>query len=154
VSALKNYSDLPEALNELTGKIVDCFFQVHKNLGPGYLEKIYEDCLCIELSDKGLAYQRQYPIKFIYKERTIPSAFRLDLVIENAVIIELKAVHIMHPVFEAQMYSYLQTSELPVGFLVNFNTPLIKDGIKRFVSQKLRASGSPRLNQEVAAHAD
>ncbi len=154
MSTLNKYNDLSEELNRLTGVVVDSIFQVHKNLGPGYLEKIYEDCLYMELSDRGLTVNRQYPIKFIYNGRPIPSEFRLDMVVENTVLIELKATQTMHPVFEAQMYSYLQSSELPVGFLVNFNTPLIKDGMKRFISKKLRASGPPRLNSNEAAYAN
>src|SRR5690606_29690710 len=125
--------DQPLGLDDLSKEVVDCLFQVHKKIGPGYLEKIYEDCLCIECEDRGLKFIRQYPIQFKYNGRAIPSEFRLDLVIGNQILIELKAVDKLHPVYDAQIYSYLKSSELPMGFLVNFNVPLIKDGIKRFV---------------------
>ncbi len=136
MSTLTKYNDLPTDLDNLSKVIVDCFFQVHKELGAGYLEKIYEDCLYIEMKNRGLDVQRQYPVKMKYKGQTIPTEFRLDMVVNNLVIIELKAVDKIHPVHKAQIYSYLKSSNLPLGFLVNFNVPLVKDGINRFVSKK------------------
>jgi GxxExxY protein len=133
MTVLDKYDDLSGATDLLSRKVVDCIFQVHKNLGAGYLEKIYEDCLCLELAEKGIAFERQFPIHVVYKGKTVSSDFRLDLVVENQIILELKAVEKLHPVHEAQIYSYLRMSGFPLGFLVNFNVPLIKDGIKRFV---------------------
>ncbi len=133
MQVLKKYNDVGEGLDVLSKSVVDSIFQVHKKIGAGYLEKIYEDCLCIELEDRNLSIQKQYPVKLKYNGRYIPSEFRLDIVIENKILIELKAVDKMHPVYDAQIYSYLKSSGLPMGFLVNFNVPLIKDGIKRFV---------------------
>lgn len=132
MTVLDKYSDIPEVTDLLSRKVVDCIFQVHKNLGAGYLEKIYEDCLCIELAEKGIAFQRQFPMNVVYKRKIVATDFRLDLVIENQIVVELKAVEKMNPVYDAQIYSYLKMSGLPLGFLVNFNVPLIKDGIKRF----------------------
>jgi GxxExxY protein len=132
---------LPGSLDTLSKDVVDCIFQVHKKIGAGYLEKIYEDCFCIEMNDRGLKIQRQQPMKFMYNGKSIPTEFRLDLVVENSILVELKAAQAMHPVFDAQMYSYLQMSGLPLGFLVNFNVPLIKDGIKRFVPKNFGSSG-------------
>ena len=136
MAVLKKYNDLPKTLDELSKEVVDCFFKVHQKLGPGYLEKIYEDCLFIELTDRALSVERQYPIQFKYNNKTIPSEFRLDMVIEDQIIVELKAVDRMIAVYDAQIYSYLKSSNLPLGFLVNFNVPLIKEGIKRFVPKK------------------
>ncbi len=136
MSTLRKYNDLPADIDVLSKTVVDCFFQVHKELGAGYLEKIYEDCLYIEMIGRGLNVQRQFPIKIKYKGQDIPTEFRLDMVVEKQIIIELKAVEKIHPVHNAQIYSYLKSSNLPLGFLVNFNVPLIKDGINRFVPRK------------------
>lgn len=136
MSVLKKYSDLPDDVENLSKDVVDSFFKVHKTLGAGYLEKIYEDCLCIELDNRNISYQRQYPINLEYEGVQTPTEFRLDLVVENQIIIELKAVEKMHPVYDAQVYSYLKMTKIPLGFLVNFNVPLIKDGIKRFVPKQ------------------
>lgn len=144
MSVLEKYDDMNASVDQLSKQVVDCCFQVHQKIGPGYLEKIYEDCLCIEMSDRGIAYARQYPVKFLYNGQAIPTEFRFDLVVEDKILVELKAVEKMHPVYEAQMYSYLNMSGLPMGFLVNFNVPLFKDGINRYVPKKLRSFGSSR----------
>ena len=133
MSALEKYNDLPTGLDALSKEVVDCAFQVHKTLGAGYLEKIYEDCLMLEFAERGIYAQRQFPIKMDYRGQAIPTEFRLDLVVENQIILELKAVEKMNPVYEAQIYSYLKASKLPLGFLINFNVPLIKNGIRRYV---------------------
>jgi GxxExxY protein len=148
MTALRKYNDRSEALNSLSGKVVDCIFQVHKNLGAGFLEKVYEDCLCMELEEKGIAFTRQFPISLVYKGKTVSTDFRLDLVVEDKILLELKAVEKIHAVHEAQIFSYLRMANLPLGFLVNFNVPLIKDGIQRFVSKELRNSVTPCENPE------
>jgi GxxExxY protein len=101
-------------------------------MGAGYLEKVYEDCLCLELQEKGIAFSRQSQINLTYKGNVVSTDFRLDLIVDNQILLELKAVEKIHPVHEAQIYSYLKMTGLPLGFLVNFNVPLIKDGIRRF----------------------
>jgi GxxExxY protein len=136
MSALKKYNDQTQALDNLSKDVVDAIFKVHQKLGAGYLESLYEDCLAIELADRGLLVDKQYQIKFEYNKQQIPTKFRLDLVVERQIIIELKAVDKMLPVYDAQIYSYLKASGLPMGFLVNFNVPLIKEGIKRFVPKR------------------
>ncbi len=143
MTALKKYNDTPADLNALSGQVVDCIFQVHRNLGAGYLEKIYEDCLCLEMKERGIAFSRQFPINVVYKGNVVESEFRLDLVVENKIVLELKAVEKILPVHEAQIFSYLKMAGLPLGFLVNFNTPLIKDGIQRFAPKNLRNSVTP-----------
>lgn len=143
MSNIIKYSDMPQELNNLSAKVVDCIYQVHKNLGAGYLESIYEECLCIELKEQGIAFQRQFPINIVYKSKPVDANFRLDLVVEGKILIELKSVEVLLPVHQAQIYSYLNMAALSLGFLVNFNTPLIKDGIRRFVNKNLRNSASP-----------
>lgn len=144
MAVLRKYSDIAEYLDGLSKEVVDCVFKVHQNLGPGYTEKIYEDCFCIEASKKNLQIFRQYPLKMVYEGEVIPSDFRLDVIVENQIILELKAVEKINPVHEAQIYSYLKMSGMPMGFLINFNVPLIKNGIKRYVSKELRSFGTSR----------
>lgn len=132
---LKQYSDIPDDIDRLSKKVVDCFFQVHKELGPGFLEQNYEDALAIELDHKQIGYQRQVDFSVPYKGQVLNSRFRFDLLIEDKIIVELKAVDRIHPVHQSQIYAYLNAAKLPLGFLVNFNVPLIKDGIGRYVNK-------------------
>jgi GxxExxY protein len=120
-----------ETLNRLTERIIGCAIEVHRNLGPGLLEAIYESALCIEMELAGLAYERQKPIQVMYKGHAL-GEHRLDIVVEDAVILELKSVERFDRVFEAQILSYLRMTELPIGLLINFNTRLLKDGIHRY----------------------
>jgi GxxExxY protein len=139
----KHAGCLPE-LNEITGEVVDSIFQVHSHLGPGYFERIYEEALCEEFSMRNVSFEKQKDVPVLYKEKELPSHYRLDLIVEGRVIVELKAVERLLPVHESQVISYLKMTQMPVGFLVNFNVPLIKDGMKRLVlTEKLRNSGSP-----------
>lgn len=142
-SILNKYNDVPDATNALSGVVVDAIFKVHKELGPGFLEKVYEECLCMELSDRKIPFMRQQPVKMVYNGRQVPADFRLDLVVDNKILLELKAVDQLHPIHEAQIHSYLKMANLGLGLLVNFNVALIKDGIRRFVPKNLRNSGSP-----------
>ena len=120
-----------ETLNRLTERIIGCAIEVHRNLGPGLLEAIYESALCIEMELAGLAYERQKPIQVMYKGHAL-GEHRLDVVVEDAVILELKSVERFDRVFEAQILSYLRMTELPIGLLINFNTRLLKDGVHRY----------------------
>lgn len=113
--------------------IVDSAFAVHKTLGPGLLESIYEVCFCHELSKHGLSVQRQVVVPIVYDDIEFDEGLRLDVLVEDLVICELKAAVDMHPVYEAQMLSYLKLTGKRLGFLINFNVPLIKHGIKRMV---------------------
>jgi GxxExxY protein len=122
---------------ERIGKIVvNASFTVHKALGPGLLEKVYEVCLCHELKKKGLKVERQLDIPIVYDGIRFEEGLRLDVLVEDAVIIELKAVDIVNPVWEAQIISHLMLTGKRLGFLINFNVPLIKDGIRRYVNTK------------------
>lgn len=113
--------------------IVDAAYAVHKALGPGLLERVYEACLCHELSKRELKYQRQVDIPITYDGMIFDEGLRLDVLVEDLVICELKAVDEMHPVWKAQIISHLKLTGKRLGFLINFNVPVIKDGIKRII---------------------
>jgi GxxExxY protein len=121
-----------ERINSLTERIIGCGIEVHRQLGPGLLESIYESALCVELELAGLQYQRQVPVSVSYKSQTIGD-LRLDLVVENSVVVEIKSVDRIEPLFEAQVLTYLRVSGKRVGLLVNFNSRLLKNGIQRFI---------------------
>jgi len=121
-----------EQLNSITEKIIGCAIEVHKNLGPGLLESIYEKAICCEFDLRGIKYESQVMIPIIYKGKQL-GEHRLDLLVENEIIVELKAVERHEPVFEAQLLSYLKLTEKHLGLLVNFNVPVLKSGIKRII---------------------
>jgi GxxExxY protein len=116
----------------LAKEIVDCCFKVHSQLGPGLLERVYEVCFCHELTKKGILWQRQVEISINYDGMIFDEALRLDVLVDDLVICELKAKDQLNPVWEAQILSHLKLTGRHLGFLINFNVPLIKDGIKRF----------------------
>jgi GxxExxY protein len=121
-------------LNEISGEIVDASITVHKALGPGLLESAYEACLRYELQKRGLKVEHQVGLSVIYDDVKIDVGYRLDLLVEGAVIVELKAVEKIAPIHEAQLLSYLKLSGKKLGLLINFNVVLLKDGIKRMVN--------------------
>ena len=118
-------------IKELTEKIIGCAIEVHRHLGPGLLEANYEEALCIELESTGLKYERQLVIPVLYKGRSI-GEYRLDLLVENAVVVEIKSVERFNPVFEAQILAYMKITGKCVGLLVNFNSRLLINGVRRF----------------------
>lgn len=128
-----NYKPLSEIEEGIAKKIVDAAFTVHKKLGPGLLEKVYEICFCHELSKRGLKYQRQVDVPIVYDGIVFNDGLRLDVLVEELVICELKAVDDMNPVWEAQILSHLKLTDKRLGFLINFNVSLIKNGIKRII---------------------
>ena len=106
---------------------------MHKRLGPGLLEKVYEVCFCRELTKRGISYRRQVEVPIVYDGITFDEGLRLDVLVEELVISELKAVDTMNPVWEAQVLSHLKLTGKRLGFLINFNVPVMKDGIKRII---------------------
>jgi GxxExxY protein len=118
--------------NTITEKIIGCAIKVHKELGAGLLESIYEAALCIEFNDIGLNYERQKQLNVKYKGQKI-GEFRVDLIVENSIIVELKSVERFDPLFEAQILSYMKLGGFKLGLLINFNSKLLKDGIKRYI---------------------
>ncbi len=118
---------------ELTEKIIGCAIRVHSNLGPGLLESSYEECLAYELSKHGLIIERQKALPLIYEEVKLEIGYRLDILIENKVIVEVKSVEVLNEVHLAQILTYMKLSGCRVGLLINFNVKYLKDGMRRVV---------------------
>lgn len=114
-------------------QVVDSAFAVHTTLGPGLLESVYEQCLAHELSNRNILVQRQVSVPVTYRGAIIDAAFRMDIVVAGMVVVEVKAIEKMIPIHEAQLLTYLKLSGYPIDLLINFNVPLIKDGIRRMV---------------------
>lgn len=127
---------LSERTEEIGKIIVNSAFKVHKQLGPGLLERVYEVCLAHEITKAGLDVKRQVDIPIVYDGIEFSEGLRLDLLVENSIIIEIKAVEQINPVWEAQIISQLKLLDKDLGFLINFNVPLIKSGIRRFINTK------------------
>jgi len=117
----------------VAAEIVDTAYSVHKTLGPGLLEKVYEVCFCHELAKRGLSYQRQIEVPIEYDGIILEESLRLDVLVEDIIICEIKAVEQMNLVYQAQLLSYLRLTGKRIGFLINFNVPVIKNGIKRMI---------------------
>ncbi len=124
----------PDAKEEsLARAIVDCAFRVHSALGPGLLESIYETCFCYELEKKGIPHERQVSVPLIYEGIQLTCGVRLDVLVEKRIICELKAVETLTPVYLAQILTQMKLTNLHLGFLINFNAALIKEGIRRII---------------------
>ena len=119
--------------NKLTEKIIGTAIEVHRVLGPGLLESAYEECLAHEMKLIALNFERQAPLYVAYKGLNLDCGYRLDFLVDQCVVVELKAVDNLHPIHEAQLLTYLKLGGWSVGLLINFNVPLLKDGIKRIV---------------------
>jgi GxxExxY protein len=120
-------------VNEIAEKVTGAAIEVHRHLGPGLLESAYDECLCYELSRQGVRFERQVHLPIDYKGLHLDCAYRLDLVVENVLIVELKAIEALLPIHKAQVLTYLRASQKHVGLLINFNVPMLKAGIKRVV---------------------
>jgi GxxExxY protein len=126
------FNERPE--NQITEKIIGSAIEVHRSLGPGLLESAYEECLCYELTQSELQYKRQVPLPVVYKGVNLECGYRMDLVVEELVVVEIKAVERILPVHEAQLLSYLKLHNKKVGLLMNFHIPVLKNGLKRIVN--------------------
>jgi GxxExxY protein len=122
-------------LNEISGAVVDSAMKVHTALGPGLLESTYEVCLAFELADRGFQVRTQVPLPVVYRSVHLEAGYRLDLLVEDSVIVELKAIESVLPIHQAQLLSYLKLSGKKLGLLINFNVVHLKDGIKRMVNR-------------------
>ncbi len=118
-------------VNEITEQIIGAAIGVHRVLGPGLLESAYEECLCHDLTLSGLSFERQRPLPIEYKGIRLECGYRLDLPVENTVVVEIKAVSAIEPIHEAQLLTYLRIGGWKVGLLINFNVPVLKSGIRR-----------------------
>lgn len=119
--------------NELTGQIIGAAIEVHKQLGPGLLESAYEECLAYELAMGGLSVERQKPVSIKYKEVALDYGYRIDILVNKSVLLELKSVETLVPVHEAQILTYMKFSNIQIGLLMNFNVTVLKNGLKRYV---------------------
>jgi GxxExxY protein len=126
---------------ELTHKIIAAAIEVHKNLGPGLLEGVYRLCLGLELECRGLKYRQEVSLPLLYRDKKIENCFRLDFLVEGEIVLELKSVETILPVHEAQLLTYLRLSGKQLGLLINFNVPILKEGIRRRI---LSADKHPR----------
>ena len=129
----RQFIPVSKELNDIGKLIVDAAYTIHKNLGPGLLEKVYEVCFCYELEKRGLIYQRQLDIPIVYDNLVFNEGLRLDVLVENEIICELKAIEIVNPVWEAQILSHLKLANKRLGYLINFNVVNIGSGIRSFV---------------------
>jgi len=129
----KNFEPISPELEFIGRKIVDAAYTVHKNLGPGLLEKVYEICFCYELEKRGLTYKRPIDIPIVYDELHFKEGLRLDVFVEEKVICEIKAIETVNPVWDAQLLSHLKMLQKRLGYLINFNVVNIGDELKRFV---------------------
>jgi GxxExxY protein len=119
--------------SDLTDIVIGCAIEVHRALGPGLLESAYEECLCYELAARALAFERQKNLPLHYKDVQLEVGYRLDLFIENRLVVELKCVERILPIHEAQLMTYLRLTKVKTGLIINFLTPVLKDGIRRIV---------------------
>lgn len=129
---------------EITKRIIGACIEIHREAGPGLLESAYEECLCFELSQRGLKFKRQKALPVIYKQVRLDCGYRIDLLVEGTVIVELKTVEAILPIHQAQVLTYLKLSGCSLGLLINFNVPVLKDGVRRIINS-LPSSASPRL---------
>ncbi len=120
--------------DRLSKEIIGAAIEVHRHLGPGLLESAYEECLCKELAIRDIVFERQKPLEVVYKGITLDCGYKLDIVVEDKVILELKSVNKIESIHEAQLLTYLKLSDIRLGILINFNVPVLKDGIKRIVN--------------------
>jgi len=121
-------------INHLTGEVIGAAIEVHKYLGPGLLESAYEECLCHELSLRKITYERQKPLPINYKQVKLDFSYRLDVVVEGKIILELKSCEKIEDIYKAQLLTYLRLSGLKLGLILNFNVPIMKEGIVRVVN--------------------
>jgi len=119
--------------NDLTHQIIGAAIEVHRLLGPGLLESAYEECLSRELTLRGLKLQRQFPIPVVYKDVRLECGYRLDLLVESRIVVELKSIEALGPIHEAIILTYIRLSGRRLGLLINFHVPVLRDGIKRYI---------------------
>lgn len=127
-------------INELSSNIIGAAIEVHKNLGPGLLESAYEECLCHELNLRGIKFERQKPLPLHYKGKVLDCGYRLDLLVDNSIVVELKSCEKIEPIHKAQLLTYLKLSKLNLGLLLNFNVPVMRDGVVRLVNDLAETS--------------
>ena len=123
----------PYERDTLTDQVIGFAIEIHRHLGPGLLESTYEECVCYELNENGIRFKRQVPLPVVYKSVRLDCGYRIDIVVEERLILELKSTERLLPIHEAQVLTYMRLSGIPTGLLLNFNTPVLKDGIRRLM---------------------
>lgn len=136
-------------VNRITDQIIGAAIEVHKELGPGLLESAYEECLCHELKCRSIQFCKQEPLPVNYKGLRLDCGYRLDLLVENSIVVEIKSISSVEPIHKAQMLTYLRLGKWQVGLLINFNVPVLKQGIHRLVNNLEESQRSPRLCGEM-----
>ena len=126
-----------ERLNKITESIIGAAIQVHRTLGPGLLESAYVACLAYELQKRGLKVEQQKPVPLVYEQVKLECGYRMDLFVEQAVVVEVKSIEALAPIHEAQVMSYLRLSGCKLALLINFNVVVLKDGIRRFINGRI-----------------
>ncbi|HEX3856389.1 MAG TPA: GxxExxY protein [Verrucomicrobiae bacterium] len=138
-----------QSFREITEQVIGACIEIHKQLVPGLLESAYEECLCYELGQLDVHFERQKPLPVKYKSVNLDCGYRLDLLVEEKIILELKTVEHLLPIHEAQLLTYLKLSGLTLGLLINFNVPVLKNGIKRIANNFIDSSAPLRLCGEM-----
>lgn len=134
---------VPQEIERLAKAAVNAAFAVHQSLGPGLLEDTYRQCIAIELTCNGITVEQEKSLPLVYREHTIANSYRLDLLLNNQLVIELKAIEALLPIHEAQLITYIKLLRVPLGLLINFNVPLIKNGIKRILNHDFQIETLP-----------
>jgi GxxExxY protein len=137
----RSYSPLPDRTERLASQIVDACYSVHREMGPGLLESIYEECLCLELENRSIPHVRQVQVPVRYKAHELGTRLRIDVLVDDMIILELKCVKSFEPVHEAQILSYLKLASKPLGFLLNFHVANIGKGIRRYIMSEAVPAG-------------
>jgi GxxExxY protein len=127
--------DEKDRLDQITRRIIGAAIEVHKALGPGLLESAYQACLAFELRERGFQVEEQKPLPVVYKHVKLDCGYRMDLLVENAIVVKIKAIEQLAPIHEAQLLSYLRLSSKSVGLLINFHVRILKNGLKRIVTE-------------------
>lgn len=122
-------------INKVSGQVIGAAIEVHKNIGPGLLESAYEKCLCRELEIQNIQYKSQVPVPIVYKGENLDCGYRLDLLVEDFLVIELKACERIEPIHKAQLLTYLRLMNKQLGLILNFNVPIMRDGLQRVVNE-------------------
>jgi GxxExxY protein len=138
----------PSAFNDLTGKTLGAAIEVHRALGAGLLESVYTPCLHFELAARGLRYVAQRPVPIVYKGMNIDASYRVDLIVEDLVVVEVKSVNILSPVHESQLLTYMALTGCPVGLLINFNVRRLMDGVRRMINPRAGSSLADKVETE------
>ena len=143
---MKTFIEPDKKADELAHAVIGAAIEVHRHLGPGFLESVYEEALCVELADRRIPFERQKEINLLYKDREI-GRHRIDLLVGKSLIVELKTVEALAEIHQAQLISYLKATRLTLGLLINFNVPILKNGIRRVICSNTQTATMPSARE-------